>query len=292
MARKTASKDDVASVSELLRVAPGPVDLGAIDPRATPGFAGKKAAAKAGQLEVGEQLADLQERLYAEGRVGGSRRLLLVLHGVATATDGHLVRNVLAATDPRGVRVQPWPATSGQGPAQEVSERVRAELSPPGSLGVLDGSPYDRLAARRAHGLAAPETLQAHYDQIREIEQELVRDGIHIVKCLLHLSGDEHRRRLLARLDDPATRWTYDRRDADDLQRWEDCQQALAAGIEQTGSEAAPWFVVPADRKWYRDWAVTKLLVEQLESMAPEWPAVEIDPAAERHRLEPERATS
>jgi PPK2 family polyphosphate:nucleotide phosphotransferase len=277
-----------ARVSDLLRVPAGPVDLHAIDPRATPGFDGRKRDAKAAIGALGERLSTLQEQLFAEGRTGGTRSLLLVLQGMDTSGKGGTIRHVVGQVDPSGVRVHAFGPPTDEERRRGFLWRIRQELPAPGQIGVFDRSHYEDVVAVRVRGLAPRATVARRYEAIGRFEAELAAAGTRVVKCFLHISPDEQRSRLLARLDDPAEHWKFNPGDLDDRERWEDYMDAYADALERCTTEAAPWYAIPADRKWYRNWAVTNLLIEQLEAMALRWPPSEpgVDLDAARVRLE------
>ncbi len=274
-------------VSDLLRLPTGPVDLHAIDPRSTPGFDGGKKDALKEALALAERLSTLQEQLYAEGRTGGTRSLLLVLQGMDTSGKGGTIRHVVGQVDPSGVHVHAFGPPTAEERRHDFLWRVRRQLPQPGDVGVFDRSYYEDVVAVRVRGLADRRTWMRRYGSIERFEAELAAGGTRIVKCFLHISPAEQRERLLARLDDPRKHWKYNPGDLDDRELWEEYMTAYADALERCTSEAAPWHVIPADRKWYRNWAVTNILVEQLEAMALRWPpappGVDID--AQRARL-------
>ena len=280
----TSSKA-AARVSDLLRVPAGPVDLSALDTRATPGFDGDKAAGKAELAALGPRLSDLQERLHAEGVSGGSRSLLLVLQGMDTAGKGGVVRHVIGQVDPQGCEIASFKAPTREELAHDFLWRIRRRLPGPGKLGVFDRSHYEDVLVVRVHGLAPRSTWSRRYAAINRFEARLVTDQIRVVKVFLHTSKEEQRQRLLARLDDPTKHWKFNPRDVDERAFWGDYQEAYAAALERCNSDAAPWYRVPADRKWYRNWAVASLLVEQLEDMKLTWPRADFDVEEQRARL-------
>ena len=279
------SSKAAARVSDLLRVPAGPVDLSALDTRATPGFDGDKAAGKAELASLGPRLSDLQERLHAEGVSGGSRSLLLVLQGMDTAGKGGVVRHVIGQVDPQGCEIASFKAPTKEELAHDFLWRIRRSLPGPGKLGVFDRSHYEDVLVVRVHGLVPRSTWSRRYAAINRFEARLVTDQIRVVKVFLHTSKEEQRQRLLARLDDPTKHWKFNPRDVDERAFWGDYQEAYAAALERCNSDAAPWYRVPADRKWYRDWAIAKLLVEQLEDMKLAWPKADFEVEEQRARL-------
>jgi PPK2 family polyphosphate:nucleotide phosphotransferase len=272
-------------VSDLLRVPAGPVDLSALDTRATPGFDGDKAAGRAELAALGPRLSDLQERLHAEGATGGSRSLLLILQGMDTSGKGGVVRHVIGQVDPQGCAIASFKAPTREELAHDFLWRIRRRVPGPGKLGVFDRSHYEDVLVVRVHGLVARSTWSRRYAAINRFEARLVTDQVRVVKVFLHISREEQRQRLLARLDDPTKHWKFNPRDVDERAFWGDYQEAYAAALERCNSGAAPWYRVPADRKWYRNWAVASLLVEQLEDMKLTWPKADFDVEEQRARL-------
>jgi PPK2 family polyphosphate:nucleotide phosphotransferase len=272
-------------VSDLLRVADGPVDLTTIDARATPGFDGKKADAAKLLPELGDRLAALQEKLYADGRSGGSRSVLLVLQGMDTSGKGGTVEHVVGQVDPGGVHVASFGKPTQEELAHDFLWRIRAQLPRPGKLGVFDRSHYEDVVTVRVHQLVDRATWRRRDAAINRFEEKLAAGGMVLVKCFLHISRDEQRDRLLARLDDPTKHWKYNPGDLETRARWDDYVVAYGEAIERCSTDDAPWHVVPADRKWYRNWAITNLLLERLEALDLAWPKADFDVAAERAKL-------
>ncbi len=264
-------------ISDLLRVPAGPVDLGAIATDASPGFDGGKSDAEAVAPALGERLSRLQEQLFAEGRTGGRRSVLLVLQGMDTSGKGGTVRHVVGQVDPSGVRVTAFKRPTPEELRHDFLWRIRKRLPDPGVLGVFDRSHYEDVVAVRVRELVDRETWMARYDQINAFEEELVAGGTRVVKCFLHISPEEQKERLIARLEDPTKHWKFNPGDLDDRALWDDFMAAYAGALERCNTEPAPWHVVPADRKWYRNWAISLLLIEELEAMALRWPAPAFD---------------
>ncbi len=272
-------------VSDLLRPPVGAVDLKAIDLRSTPGFNGGKAGAAMAQAGLAERLSTLQEQLYADGRTGGARSVLLVLQGMDTSGKGGTVRHVVGQVDPSGVHVVAFKRPTAEERRHDFLWRIRARLPAAGHIGVFDRSHYEDVVAARVHGIVDRRTWRHRYTTINRFEAKAVAGGMKIVKCFLHISHEEQRERLLARLDDPTKHWKFNPGDLDDRRRWDDYGVAYADAIERCNTDAAPWHVVPADRKWYRNWAITQLMVEQLEELALRWPEPAFDVAEQRERL-------
>jgi len=286
-ARGRPGREPAGPIGAALRAADGPVDLGALDPAATPGLDGGRAVAEEEAPSLRARLAELQEMLFAHGRAGGTRRLLLVLQGMDTAGKGGTVRHVVGAMDPQGVRVTAFGPPTDEERREHFLRRVRRRLPDAGMVGVFDRSHYEDVVAARVRRLAPRAAWEARFAEIVEFERALEAGGTRVVKCLLHISPEESRERLLARLDDPRKHWKYDPSDVDARARWGDYRRAYADALARCGADAGapPWHVVPADRKWYRNWAVGRLLVEELEALGLGWPAARVDVAAERRRL-------
>jgi PPK2 family polyphosphate:nucleotide phosphotransferase len=272
-------------ISDILRVPAGPVELDGFDPRATPGFDGGKAEAEAERAALADQLGELQEQLYADGRTGGSRSVLLVLQGMDTSGKGGTIKHVVGQVDPAGVRVAQFGKPTDEEREHDFLWRIRRQLPAAGRLGAFDRSHYEDVVTVAVQGLIDDETRERRIDDINRFEAELVDAGTLLVKCFLLISRDEQRERLLARLDDPTKHWKYDPGDLDSRARWDGYVGAYAHALERTNTEVAPWHVVPADRKWFRNWAVTHILIEQLETLGLRWPAATFDVEAERARL-------
>ena len=272
-------------VSDLLRVPDGPVDLSALDTSATPGFDGSKAAGRAALADLGPRLSDLQERLHANGVRGGTQRLLLVLQGMDTSGKGGVLRHVVGQVDPQGCEITSFRAPTREELAHDFLWRIRRQLPGPGKLGVFDRSHYEDVLVVRVHELVPRQTWSRRYAAINRFEARLVTDDLRVVKVFLHISKEEQRRRLLARLDDPTKHWKFNPRDVDERAFWPDYQQAYEAALERCNTDLAPWYRVPADRKWYRNWAIASLLVEQLEDMKLTWPKADFDIEEQRARL-------
>ncbi|WP_299057178.1 PPK2 family polyphosphate kinase [uncultured Nocardioides sp.] len=270
---------------ELLRLPPGAVDLSSYDTRATPGFEGDKAAGREALAALAPDLGDLQERLFAERVTGSTRSVLLVLQGMDTAGKGGTVRHVAGLVDPQGLRITGFGAPTDEELAHDFLWRIRRALPAAGQVGVFDRSHYEDVLAAKVRSLADDTEIERRYGAINDFEAEVVESGTRVVKCLLLISPEEQKERLLSRMDDPTKQWKLATSDIDDRARWSDYVAAYETALERTSTEVAPWFVVPADRKWYRNLAVAHLLRDTLAEMAPVWPPAQVDVEGERRRL-------
>ncbi|MFA6298672.1 MAG: PPK2 family polyphosphate kinase, partial [Nocardioides sp.] len=163
--------------------------------------------------------------------------------------------------------------------------RIKRALPEPGHIGVFDRSHYEDVLIARVHQLAPAAEIERRYGAINDFEAELVASGTVVLKCMLHISADEQKERLLARLDDPGKHWKFNPGDVDERAHWAAYQRAYEIALERTNTEIAPWHVVPSDRKWSRNLTVARLLNERLQQMAPVWPTADFDVEEQRARL-------
>ena len=286
MAKKKKSPSDPVptSYTAALRAGEG-FDLLALDPRSTPGFDGDKAAGEVALADLGGRLAELQERLYAESKGGGTRSVLLIIQGMDTSGKGGIMRHVVGAFDPQGVDITAFKAPSAEERRHPFLWRIRRALPGPGQIGVFDRSHYEDVLIVRVHDLVPREQWSRRYSQINAFEQKVAESGTTIIKVLLHVSSEEQKARLSERLERPEKHWKYNPGDLDQRAHWGDYQQAYQAAVDRCSTEVAPWFVVPADRKWYARLAVTNLVLEHLERLDPQWPEADFDVELEKRRL-------
>ncbi len=268
----------------LLAVGAG-FSLAGVDSSSTPGLAGGKFDGET-LLEKGRiELGDLQERLWAESRFGGTRAVLLVLQAMDTAGKGGIVRHVVGGVDPQGVTVYGFKKPTKAELSHDFLWRVRSRLPAPGLLGVFDRSHYEDVLVARVRNLVASDVIEERYAQINEFEKQVVDGGTTIVKVMLHISADEQKARLAARLDDPEKHWKFNPGDLDERAFWTSYQDAYQAAFEKTSTADAPWFVIPADKKWYARVAVQHLLLDALRGLHLAWPVAEYNVAAQKQRL-------
>ncbi len=273
-----------SSFSDVLRLPPGPVNLRSIETDAAPGYDGNKKSGKADLWATGEELFDLQQRLFA-GKDDGQRSVLLVLQGMDTSGKGGTLKHTVGLVDPQGVKITSFKAPTKEELAHDFLWRIRKGVPGAGVIGVFDRSHYEDVLIARVRELAPADEIERRYDAINEFEAELVGAGVTIIKCMLHISPEEQKARLLARLDDPTKHWKYNPGDLAERARWADYRAAYQSALERTNTEAAPWHVIPADKKWYRNLAVGSLLLETLRRLDPQWPKADFDVEAEKQRL-------
>jgi PPK2 family polyphosphate:nucleotide phosphotransferase len=274
-----------ASLSSGLSVS-APIDLSRFDSRATPGFDGKKVDALAALAGIGEELADLQERLFANGRAGSSpTRVLVVLQGMDTSGKGGIVRHVAGLVDPQGLAIASFKQPTPDELAHDFLWRIEKALPEPGMIGIFDRSHYEDVLIAKVRQLVGPDEIERRYAAINAFERDFTASGGVIIKCFLHITADDQKKRLTARLDDSTKHWKYSPGDLDERMLWADYQRAYAVALARCAGPDAPWHLVPSGRKWYRNWAVATLLLEQLRALDLQWPPTDFDVLAEKKRL-------
>ena len=267
-----------------LRVTPG-FTLAKVDTRSTPGFNGRKKDSAAAGIEAAGILSHLQDMLFANGKCGDKRKVLLVLQALDTAGKGGIVRHVVSAVDPQGISHFVFKAPTKAELTHDFLWRIRKQLPEAGMIGVFDRSHYEDVLIARVHELAPAAEIEKRYDLINQFEQSLVDNDTTVIKVMLQISSAEQKSRLAERLDRPDKYWKYHTVDVDERMNWSGYQDAYQVALERTSTAAAPWFVVPADRKWYARLAVQHLLIDALKSMVLSWPPARFDIAAEKLRL-------
>jgi PPK2 family polyphosphate:nucleotide phosphotransferase len=230
-----------------------------------------KASTTAVLAELHARLGDLQARVWAEGR----RSVLLVLQAMDTGGKDGTIRSVFTGVNPQSVRVVSFKAPAGRELDQDYLWRVHASCPGRGEIGIFNRSHYEDVLVVRVHELVPKERWERRYRHIREFERMLVEEDTTIVKVFLHISREEQKKRLVARLDTHDKSWKFRAGDLEDRELWDEYQQAYDDALSETSTEYAPWYVVPADRKWVRNVAVSTLLVETVERMNPQYPAPE-----------------
>lgn len=270
--------------SSVLKFAPG-ARVDDIDTDATPGFTGRKEDAAAIQTERNARFAGLQEMLYANGKEGDRRSVLLVLQGMDTAGKGGIVEHVVGAGSPMGIRYTSFGKPTDEERAHHFLWRISKALPPAGHIGVFDRSHYEDVLVVRVHNLVPPSEWEPRYDEITTFEAELADAGTVLVKVALFVSLEEQRRRLAERLERPEKYWKYNPGDLEERKLWPAYQEAYQAMLERTSTERAPWYVVPCDKKWYSRLAVTELLIEALKGLDLSWPPPDFDVEAEKRKL-------
>ncbi len=256
------------------RIAPGStVDLAAIDTRDTSGFDGGKAEAKSELKRLVGRLAELQHLMWAQDK----HKLLVVFQAMDSGGKDGTIRRVFGGVNPQGVRVTNFKAPTAEELAHDYLWRVHRHTPGNGEIAVFNRSHYEDVLIVRVLGLVPAQRWARRYDHIRAFEQLLVDEGTTILKFYLHISKDEQKERFQERLSDPTKNWKFNPNDLDHRGRWDDYMAAFEAAFEQTSTEDAPWYVVPADRKWYRNVVIARTIVDTLERLEMRYPEPEVD---------------
>ncbi|MFZ4809120.1 MAG: polyphosphate kinase 2 family protein [Hyphomicrobiaceae bacterium] len=244
------------------------------DPADATAFPDRKAAETQSAKDAAA-INEWQDKLYAEGR----RALLVVLQGTDTAGKDGTVRHVFNDTGPLGVTVTPFRRPSAAELAHDVLWRAHCACPPRGTIGIFNRSHYEDVLVGRVRNLAPKDVIEQRYAQFNAFEQMLVENGTTVLKFMLHISKDEQRERLQARLDEPESRWKFDPGDLDDRKLWNEYQDAYETMLERCSTPWAPWHVIPADRKWARNAAIAAIVRQTLETMNPQYPTPAWNPA-------------
>lgn len=260
-------------------------DLAAMDRRATPGFSGDKTAAATLMKQRGQLLSELQERLYAIGRVGTAPSVLVVVQGLDTAGKGGIARHVMGMVDPQGVALRSFGVPTAEERSHHYLWRINNALPRPGQIGLFDRSHYEDVLVVRVDNLVEPEVWEPRFDEINNWEKDLVDGGTKVLKFALMASYDEQARRLMERLDRPDKRWKFSLSDLRTRAKFDDYQAAYADVFRRTSTDHAPWYVLPADRKWFPRLAVTEILARTMIQLDLKWPVPTWDPSEQRARL-------
>jgi len=251
------------------RVKPGGrLSLARIAPDGTEGAPGAKKQTKEASAALREELDELQARLYAEH----GQALLIVLQAMDAGGKDGTIRSVFAGVNPQGVRVTSFKVPSEEERDHDFLWRIHPRVPGLGEIGIFNRSHYEDVLVVRVHELVPKAVWSERYAHINAFEANLADARTRIVKLFLHISKDEQRLRLQERVDIPEKRWKFNAGDLEERKLWDDYQRAYKDAIAKTSTEHAPWYVIPADRNWYRDWAVLSVLVETLRAMNPRFP--------------------
>lgn len=260
-------------------------DLEDFDRASTPGFSGGKRDALELMEQRGELLSELQERLFANGRAGGKRNVLVVVQGLDTAGKGGIARHVIGMVDPQGVAMRSFGVPTPEELRHHYLWRIKRALPKPGLIGLFDRSHYEDVLVARVNELVPREVWEPRFAEINRWEKSLVDNGTVVLKFALMVSHEEQARRLMERIDRPDKRWKYSMSDIQTRLKWDDYQAAYADVFQRTSTDHAPWHVLPADRKWFPRLAVTELVTRALIDMDLRWPRPRWSPEVQRRRL-------
>jgi PPK2 family polyphosphate:nucleotide phosphotransferase len=258
----------------LLRVWPGDkIRLAHIDPGAKPRLSREDADEQIEQLR--ERLLELQQALYAENQ----RSLLIVVQAMDTGGKDGAIKKICSGLDPNGVQLTNFKVPTPEERARDFLWRVHAAAPRKGSIGIWNRSHYEDVLVPRVHGQIDDEVWRERCEDINAFERLLTRNGVVLLKFFLHISKEEQKCRLEARLRDPQKLWKFNLGDLKERARWEEYQQAYEQAITTCSTEWAPWHIVPADRKWARNLQLLEVIVSALEEMNPQYPKPDFDPA-------------
>lgn len=273
--------------SDLLRFHQG-TRLAEIDTSSTPGFPGKKANGRQFIDLSSDEIMGLQHLLYANGAVGSKRRLLLILQGMDASGKGGIVKHVFSQVNPMGIHYHGFGAPTALELQHDFLWRVRRELPKDGWMAVFDRSHYEDIVMPRIFGTYPESVWRSRYRIVRDFERHLVDDGCTVIKVFLATSKEAQRKRFLKRLDDPTKHWKFAESDLDARERWPEYMDAWQEVFEEASTPDAPWYVVPADKRWYSRAVVSELLRSRLQGMHLQWPKATFDLDEARRRLKAE----
>lgn len=260
-----------------LKIAPdAPANyLDTLDGNATPGWKGDQDKAHEETEALKDRLINLQERLYA----GANHAVLVVLQAMDTGGKDGTIRRVFSGVNPAGVRVARFKAPTPIELAHDYLWRIQAQTPEKGEIVIFNRSHYEDVLAVRVNQLVPQAVWQRRYAHIRNFEQMLHDEGTTLIKFYLHIDRDEQRKRLQDRLDTPTKLWKFDAHDLEQRKFWPQYMEAFRDAIVETDRPDAPWYVIPANRKWFRDLAIMRILVDTLESLDLKYPAAQFDPS-------------
>lgn len=255
--------------SEAFQIKPGTVvNLDEWDPAATSGFNGSKTAAADELATLNERLAELQALLYAQH----GHKVLVILQGMDTSGKDGTIKHVFKAINPLGVKVANFRKPNSLELAHDYLWRVHRHTPEDGQIAIFNRSHYEDVLVSRVHSLIPEDTWKKRFDHIINFEQLLADEGTVIRKFFLHISKDEQRERLQARIDDPKKRWKFEGGDLEERKHWDSYRIAYEDVLSRTSTAVSPWYVVPANRKWFRNLVISSVLIETLESMNMTYP--------------------
>ena len=257
-------------IEKLTATEPGqPVKLEQWDPSEAGDFTKQDAAPLS--AENVQALDELAYRLYAEN----ARSLLIVLQGMDTAGKDGVIRHVMAGINPQCAEVVPFKRPSDEELDHDFLWRIHQKVPPRGNIGIFNRSHYEDVLVVRVNNLVPQPVWEARYDAINHFEKLLTDGKMKVLKFYLHISQKEQLERLQARLDDPTKRWKFCKSDLDSRKQWDDYRQAYEDALTRCNTQHAPWHVIPADRKWFRNLAISTIIRYTLEEMDPQFPAAE-----------------
>lgn len=259
---------------ERYRIQPGSsIDLGKWDPNDKSMFQIEKAVGKKQLLQLNEELETLQELLYAEGK----HKLLIVLQAMDTGGKDGTIRHVFEGVNPQGVKVTSFKVPTDEELAHDYLWRIHEHTPGKGEIVIFNRSHYEDVLVVRVHNIVSKEVWSRRYEHILAFENMLAEEGTTILKFYLHIDKDEQKERLQARLDNPDKNWKFSRGDLEERKLWDQYINAFEEALGKTSTETAPWYVIPANRKWYRNLVISSIIIEKLKSLNMAFPESEED---------------
>lgn len=271
--------------AEALRVSEDFV-LASVDPASTPGVSEDNVEDAFDEFD--DELDELQECLYANGRAGNENAgsILLVLQGMDTAGKGGIIRNVVGKTmDPQGVHIKAFGKPTAEEQKHDFLWRIEPHLPKPGMISVFDRSHYEDVLVQRVKQMAPPEEIERRYGAIVDFEAKAAANGTKIIKVMPHISKEFQAENLRKRIERPDKHWKYNPGDIDDRRLWDEFQEAYEIALKRTSTDVAPWYCIPSDNKDYCRTVVKTLFVQALRDLNLEWPKADFDPEVELKRL-------
>jgi len=252
------------------------VDLSKWDPEDSSEFDDNKEEGRAALANLNRKLAELQEILYAEHK----HKVLIVIQAMDTGGKDGAIRHVFKGINPQGVRVASFKIPSAIEMDHDYLWRIHQQTPGKGEMVIFNRSHYEDVLVVRVHKLVTEEVWKRRYDQIHNFEKLLAEEGTTILKFYLHISSEEQKERLRARLEDPTKHWKFDPADLKERQLWKEYMRAYEDALEKTSTKYAPWYIVPANKKWYRDLVVASVILETLRDLKMEYPQSKYDVAS------------
>ncbi|MFO7973313.1 MAG: polyphosphate kinase 2 family protein [Candidatus Hydrogenedentota bacterium] len=247
-------------------------DLAECDPSDTAGFKNKSSAKKAFNENV-DRLGELQYLMYAENK----RALLIVLQAMDAGGKDGTIRHVMAGMNPQGCKVTSFKVPSAREASHDYLWRIHNSVPAKGEVGIFNRSHYEDVVTVKVKGLVSIDVWSKRFDHINDFERMLTDNNVHILKFFLNVSKDEQLKRLKRRLKDPRRMWKASEADFEERKFWDDYQAAYSEAVARCNTENAPWYIVPSDKKWFRNLVVSKIICETLESLEMEFPQTAFD---------------
>ena len=258
----------------------GRVNLAEVNPADTRGVQ-KKLALRAVEGDWSNELGTLQEKLWAQQK----KSMLVILQGLDTSGKDGTIKHVMSDMNVQGVRVASFKQPTAEEQRHDFLWRIKQHLPMAGEIVVFNRSHYEDVLVARARGLAPVEVIEKRYDRINRFEAELTRQGTAVVKFMLHISPEEQRRRFLARIEDPTKRWKFSPNDLKERTRWNVYMEAYEIALTRCNPDNAPWYIIPADKKWFRNWVVSLVMLDAMNAIKPVYPNPRLDVRAIKKRI-------